>query len=399
MQVLNAKWTSQYVQIPNETARDPNISARAKGVLLEIVSNEQDWVITREHLYKRHKEGRDAIWAAFKELIEQGYVIAIDRENPVAPNHKDYIAYRVSVRSPNFYTFYPESPRGLEIRSGKSGAELQSAIEYNSRIISHNSKIDQQESLFHDIPEEGEKFISSSTVATQGPALSGDDLYEGLGGLPTAQKALIEKYGKSTFEEFMKFYPRVTEEATPKPAPKRNSLASFTEDQQKVYQAYPDKREGASIKSLSANMKTIKVRLKTYDADTMVRTIEAYLAERKRGRIFIENFQTFLNNFDDRFGSLSGSLSKPLPNKAPEEMMNWSASAASRSIKDFPVRVTNGKLLIRVFYEDGSPLYIGQISTSFKTEVISKSQFNDGIRPDWLVFALNDITEEQLWKI
>lgn len=68
-----------YVQINTSALRNPNLSLKAKGLFSVLMANADDWEIHVADLCKRLKEGRDAIYSALKELIEQGYCVRTQR--------------------------------------------------------------------------------------------------------------------------------------------------------------------------------------------------------------------------------------------------------------------------------------------------------------------------------
>jgi hypothetical protein len=74
-QIVKADSNLPYTIIPNEVLQDPNISARAKGLLCYILSLPSNWVIYKGELHKHFKEGRDAIANAFTELVDNGYIL------------------------------------------------------------------------------------------------------------------------------------------------------------------------------------------------------------------------------------------------------------------------------------------------------------------------------------
>lgn len=72
----NAK--NRFVQLLNSSIWDEKLSLRAVGLWARCLSKPDDWHFSIEYLISHCKEGRDAIYAAIKELIENGYVIRID---------------------------------------------------------------------------------------------------------------------------------------------------------------------------------------------------------------------------------------------------------------------------------------------------------------------------------
>lgn len=73
---------THYVQITNDTVRDTRISYRALGILTELLSHEEGWVVRTKDLGKRRKEGTDAIAAALRELAAAGYYRVERRRYP-----------------------------------------------------------------------------------------------------------------------------------------------------------------------------------------------------------------------------------------------------------------------------------------------------------------------------
>ena len=58
--------------IPNEVLRD-KMSLRAKGLLCMILSNVDEWIVTKTWVAQHCTDGREALRASFDELVELGY--------------------------------------------------------------------------------------------------------------------------------------------------------------------------------------------------------------------------------------------------------------------------------------------------------------------------------------
>ena len=65
--------------IPNEVLRS-KMSLRAKGLLCMILSNVDEWVVTKAWVAQHCTEGRDALKSAFEELVELGYASVEEQE-------------------------------------------------------------------------------------------------------------------------------------------------------------------------------------------------------------------------------------------------------------------------------------------------------------------------------
>jgi hypothetical protein len=68
---------STFTSIPNVLAQDNDLSLKARGLMLYILSLPDDWVIRVNHLTKVMKEGRDSILSALKELKKFKYIFHI----------------------------------------------------------------------------------------------------------------------------------------------------------------------------------------------------------------------------------------------------------------------------------------------------------------------------------
>jgi hypothetical protein len=73
--VIKIEKNKNYTVVYNEIFKNPNISARAKGIYAYIMTLPPDWNLILTHLYKQFSEGRDAIKKALAELESYGYII------------------------------------------------------------------------------------------------------------------------------------------------------------------------------------------------------------------------------------------------------------------------------------------------------------------------------------
>jgi len=66
--------TQDFTVMLNDVFRRDDLSARAKGVYAYLMTLPDDWKISQTELFKHFTEGRDALRAAFGELIALGYI-------------------------------------------------------------------------------------------------------------------------------------------------------------------------------------------------------------------------------------------------------------------------------------------------------------------------------------
>jgi len=74
MKKIVVKKKTDYTVISNVFLRDERLSLKSKGLLAYVLSLPNDWVLYVSELANHHKDGTSAIYSAFKELTELGYV-------------------------------------------------------------------------------------------------------------------------------------------------------------------------------------------------------------------------------------------------------------------------------------------------------------------------------------
>ena len=65
---------NNFLLVDTGYVRNPNLSAKAKGVLTYILSLPDDWVLYKSELPRHFTDGKDSIRAALKELEAKGYL-------------------------------------------------------------------------------------------------------------------------------------------------------------------------------------------------------------------------------------------------------------------------------------------------------------------------------------
>lgn len=82
MSIRRKKKTQHFTQINNSAALNVNLSLKAKGLLLVMMTRPEDWVFYMEWLQKQSKDGREAHQNALKELESYRYVIRLRVQRP-----------------------------------------------------------------------------------------------------------------------------------------------------------------------------------------------------------------------------------------------------------------------------------------------------------------------------
>lgn len=93
------KHESSFTQIPNDWLRDNRLSLKTIGLLAQLLSHSEGWVISIESLAKHNNCGRDLIRSAISELEQFGYLRREQRR--IGGMFKESIYYTSSPSSPS----------------------------------------------------------------------------------------------------------------------------------------------------------------------------------------------------------------------------------------------------------------------------------------------------------
>jgi hypothetical protein len=74
---INCIAPGNFTQVPNQMLRNPEMSAKAKGILCLLLSNREGWKSYVSAITDLMADGRDSILAGLAELEQQGYLIRI----------------------------------------------------------------------------------------------------------------------------------------------------------------------------------------------------------------------------------------------------------------------------------------------------------------------------------
>lgn len=95
MKRIRVEKSKNFTTINNEFIFNKDLSLKAKGMLCHLLALPNEWKLYVEEVEKWHKDGKKAIYSAFKELTENGYM----KREQIRDNGKfkgyDYVVYEV----------------------------------------------------------------------------------------------------------------------------------------------------------------------------------------------------------------------------------------------------------------------------------------------------------------
>jgi hypothetical protein len=130
MKLIRVKKDQNFTTINNEFIFNKYLSLKAKGLLCHILALPNDWTLYVEEVGNWHKDGKDAIYSAFKELTANGYM----KREQIRQNGKfkgyDYIIFekpeteKPETEKPNTEKPNTEKPQLLNTNNTKDLIKL-----------------------------------------------------------------------------------------------------------------------------------------------------------------------------------------------------------------------------------------------------------------------------------
>ena len=75
MNTLRNTIKDNFTRVPNEVVNDSNLSAKAKGIFLYLISKPDDWNFYVDQITTAFSDGKTAIQSGIKELEKSGYLV------------------------------------------------------------------------------------------------------------------------------------------------------------------------------------------------------------------------------------------------------------------------------------------------------------------------------------
>jgi len=83
-----------FTMMSNDAIRDPNLSFKAKGLLLLILSLPDNWTLRESHMLSMTRDGRDSYHSGLKELEDAGYITKYQKKDDKGKfMRNEYIVY------------------------------------------------------------------------------------------------------------------------------------------------------------------------------------------------------------------------------------------------------------------------------------------------------------------
>jgi predicted transcriptional regulator len=95
MKKILVKKSSNFTTINNEFIFNKDMSLKAKGLLCHLLALPESWDLYVEEVEKWHKDGKKAIYSAFKELSQFGYIERLQKRDKGLFKGYEYIVHEV----------------------------------------------------------------------------------------------------------------------------------------------------------------------------------------------------------------------------------------------------------------------------------------------------------------
>lgn len=124
MRRIRVEKSTNYTTINNEFIFNKDLSLKAKGLLCHLLALPNDWKLYVEEVEKWHKDGKKAIYSAFKELTELGYMQREQKRSNGKFVGYDYIVFELPY----------SQKRNTDKRNAENGTLLSTNTKLNTNI-------------------------------------------------------------------------------------------------------------------------------------------------------------------------------------------------------------------------------------------------------------------------
>jgi hypothetical protein len=92
--------TNHFTIVDNAIVNNHNLTYRARGILIYLLSKPDGWYTSAQRLSSMHTEGRDAINTCLKELQEHGYMQLVRRQDDLGHWESHWLVFDSPVNKP-----------------------------------------------------------------------------------------------------------------------------------------------------------------------------------------------------------------------------------------------------------------------------------------------------------
>jgi hypothetical protein len=96
MPIIRTKKNNNYSIIANQALQNNELSLKAKGLYAYLMTLPDDWDIYLSEVQSHSKDGKEAHYSAFKELIKNGYLVREKKREKGVITSWDYTLYEIS---------------------------------------------------------------------------------------------------------------------------------------------------------------------------------------------------------------------------------------------------------------------------------------------------------------
>ena len=150
-QIFRTSKTSNYTIVNNEILRRKDLSWKAKGMLVYILSLPDDWVIYLDEVVKHATDGKDSFRSGWKELEEAGYVQRKPiREKGIIREWRTYVSENADLTTISPDSGFPEVVKPEVVKPQVDNQKLLSTYSTNDLYLQITKDIKKDTSSFQD---------------------------------------------------------------------------------------------------------------------------------------------------------------------------------------------------------------------------------------------------------
>ena len=136
----NKTGKSRYTSIFNSVLQNETLSLKERGLLVYLLSLDENWVINKTFLVSKSEDGRESVFSAFDGLVKKGYIVEVPRERQKDGRFKavNYIVHE----EPNIefdQNDYPDKNEALDKFQKQTNDFMEKSVENNGILTQESS--------------------------------------------------------------------------------------------------------------------------------------------------------------------------------------------------------------------------------------------------------------------
>lgn len=154
--IVKSNYKRNFTSVNNDFIRDQQLSWKAKGIIIYVMSLPDDWQLHISELFKHARDGRDSTYNGIRELIDRGYC----RRSDVRDSRGMFAGYEYTISDRREFVPDAENPDTENPHTGNPDTEKPDVLNTNKPKTEINQGLTEEKADVGLFPSEPAQSIS-----------------------------------------------------------------------------------------------------------------------------------------------------------------------------------------------------------------------------------------------